>query len=591
MANQLTMDLVFSILTLHRQGWSARRIARELGVHRETVARHVRLAGAAKPASNLPAGTACAVDRSPVLTEGATPGAELPSGGWALAHPSCIDRPDSTGPQASELPPCSPNSAACPWTRACVVGHAGVPTDSHAGSSKPATNLPAGNCGPQSSCEPYREAILAMVQQGLAAQRIYQDLVRDHGFGHAYDSVKRYVRKLRSATPLAFRRMECEPGVEAQVDFGTGAPVVDASGRRRPYVFRLVLSHSRKGYSEVVFRQRTEDFLQCLENAFWHIGGVPATVVIDNLKAAVKHADWFDPQLNPRLLAFCEHYHTVIMPTKPYMPRHKGKVERGVGYVQENALKGRTFASLQEQNIHLQQWEASVADRRIHGTTRQQVCKVFEEVERKTLQPLPSGRFPFFHEARRSVHRDGHVEVEKAYYSVPPEHMGRQVWVRWDGRMVRIFNQRMEQIAVHAQRAPGKFSTQDQHIAVEKISSVERGTQWLLRRVSLIGEHSERWAAAMLLERGVAGVRVLVGLRQLASRHDTASIERACQIALTHGAFHLRAVRELIKRGGEEQQELEFLQEHQIIREMSSYGNIVRAAIRREPVVLEPVPL
>lgn len=580
MSNQLTMDLVSSILTLHRQRWSARRIARELGIHRETVSRHVRLAGASKPAMNLPTG----------MVENLTSTGDLPAGMCALGRSSCMNRPDSTGPQASELPPCCLNSGACPCSRACVVAAGGVPTESPAG-SKPATNLPAGNSGPKSCCEPHRRSILDMVAQGLTAQRIYQDLVLDHGFVHAYDSVKRYVRKLRAASPLAFRRMECEPGVEAQVDFGTGAPIVDAKGRRRPYVFRFVLSHSRKGYSEVVFRQRTEDFLLCMENAFWHIGGVPATVVIDNLKAAVKHADWFDPQLNPRLLAFCEHYHIVILPSRPYTPRHKGKVERGVGYVQDNALKGRTFESLQQQNLHLQQWESSVADTRIHGTTRQQVCKVFEDVERKTLQPLPAGRFPFFHEAHRSVHRDGHVEVDKAYYSVPPEYMGRQVWVRWDGRMVRIFNQRMEQIAVHAQRAPGKFSTQNEHIAVEKISSVERGTEWLLRRVSLIGEHSERWAAAMLLERGVAGVRVLVGLRQLASRHDTASIERACEIALTHRAFHLRAVRELIKRGGEEQQELEFLQEHQIIRDMSSYGNIVRAAIRREPVVLEPVPL
>ena len=430
-----------------------------------------------------------------------------------------------------------------------------------------------------------------MVGQGLAAQRIYQDLVTEHGFGHAYDSVKRYVRKLRAASPLAFRRLECEPGSEAQVDFGTGAPVVEGRCRRRPYVFRFVLSHSRKGYSEVVYRQRTEDFLQCLENAFWHIGGVPATIVIDNLKAAVKHADWFDPQLNPRLLAFSEHYGTVILPTKPYMPRHKGKVERGGGYVQANALKGRTFESLQQQNLHLQQWEASVADTRIHGTTRQQVCKVFEEAERQALLPLPAGRFPFFHEARRSVHRDGHVEVEKAYYSVAPEYLGRLVWVRWDGRMVRIFNQRMEQIAVHAQRQGGKFSTQGSHISAQKVSAVERGTDWLLRRVSLIGEQSEKWAAAMLLERGVAGMRVLVGLASLTHRHDAASIERACQIALTHGAFHLRAVRELIKRGGGEQQEMEFLQEHQIIRGLSSYGNIVRAAIRREPVVLGPVPL
>jgi hypothetical protein len=264
-------------------------------------------------------------------------------------------------------------------------------------------------------------------------------------------------------------------------------------------------------------------------------------------------------------------------------------VERGVDYVQENALKGRTFTSLQEENRHLQHWEATVADTRIHGTTRQQVCKVFEEVERAALLPLPAGRFPFFHEARRSVHRDGHVEVQKAYYSAPPEYMGRQVWVRWDGRVVRIFNHRMEQIAVHAQHQPGQFSTQNQHIVSKKVSAVEKGADWLMHRVSLIGEHSERWAAAMLLARGVAGIRVLVGLMSLTHRHDNASIERACQIALTHEAFHLRSIRELIKRGTGQQEEFEFLQEHQIIRDLSSYGHIVRAAIRQEPAVLEPL--
>src|SRR5439155_25794968 len=140
--------------------------------------------------------------------------------------------------------------------------------------------------------------------------------------------------------------------------------------RRRSHVFRMVLSHSRKAYSEVVARQTTDDFLSCLENAFQHFGGVPRTVVIDNLKAAVSKADWFDPELNPKMQAFCQHYGTVMLPTKPYTPRHKGKVERGIDYVQENALKGRSFPSLEEENCFLFDWEPSVADTRNHGTTR-----------------------------------------------------------------------------------------------------------------------------------------------------------------------------------------------------------------------------
>lgn len=145
------------------------------------------------------------------------------------------------------------------------------------------------------------------------------------------------------------------------------------------------MSHSRKGYSEAVLRQSTESLIRALENAFWHYGGVPRTLVIDNLRAAVQKADWYDPELNPKVEAFCRHYGTVILPARPYMPRHKGKVERGIGYVKGNALKGRTFGSLAEQNRHLAEWETQVAEHRIHGTTRQQVRKVFEERERPAV--------------------------------------------------------------------------------------------------------------------------------------------------------------------------------------------------------------
>ena len=96
--------------------------------------------------------------------------------------------------------------------------------------------------------------------------------------------------------------MECSPGEEAQVDFGTGAPLKSQDGKRKKtYVFRIVLSHSRKAYSEAVDRQTTENFIRCLENAFSHFGGVPQTLVIDNLRAAVSKADWYDPKINPKV--------------------------------------------------------------------------------------------------------------------------------------------------------------------------------------------------------------------------------------------------------------------------------------------------
>ena len=137
----------------------------------------------------------------------------------------------------------------------------------------------------------------------MSAKRIYQDLLADHAFAGRYNTVKRFVRSLLTSAVLPFRRIETAPGEELQVDFGQGAPVIDPTTgkRRRPHLFRATLSFSRKGYSEVVARQDTETFLRCLENAFRHFGGVTKTVIPDNLKAAVLEADWFDPELTPKL--------------------------------------------------------------------------------------------------------------------------------------------------------------------------------------------------------------------------------------------------------------------------------------------------
>ena len=196
-----------------------------------------------------------------------------------------------------------------------------------------------------------------------------------------------------------------------------------------------------------------------------------------------------------------------------------------MGYVQDNALKGRHFGSLADENRHLWEWETQVADHRIHGITRKQVRKVFQEREKPALLPLPAERFPFFHEKQRSVHRDAHVEVEKAYYSVPPEYVGRKVWVRWDVRLVRIYNLRMQQIALHVRAEPGRFRTDAAHIASEKISIVEHGAGALLKRASLIGPHTRHWAEATLQARGIQGVRVLQGLLSMAGKHRADQIE------------------------------------------------------------------
>jgi len=207
-------------------------------------------------------------------------------------------------------------------------------------------------------------------------------------------------------------------------------------------------------------------------------------------------------------------------------------------------------------------------------------CGNDHRLERAALLPLPLERFPLFHEAQRVVSRDAHVEVDKAFYSVPPQYLGRTVWVRWDAGMVRVFDHRLQQVAVHARSEPGRFRTNPEHIAPEKISGVERGATYLLRKVGVIGAQAECWATSMLQHRGIEGVRVLVGLLSLGERHPWSVVDEACAIAQTHGAYRLRILRALIKRSAPKQEQFEFIEEHPIIRRLSDYGDLVRRSFQ-----------
>lgn len=231
MANRLKVGWVHAIYALLERKWSQRQIAEALGIDRGTVARYARLASQSRCGSESEAKAAGA-----------------PSG-WEGGGVGDADVLGDSNPARAPL-----------GSAAGFAGDSSIPGDSKAagappGSADPDTlTAPASEGSPSppvqpSCCEPFREIILAKLQQGLSAQRIYQDLVGEHGFAARYHSVRRFVRHLGQTSPLPFRRMECAPGEQAQVDFGKGAPVIQPNGKRkRPHVLRVVLSHSRKGY-------------------------------------------------------------------------------------------------------------------------------------------------------------------------------------------------------------------------------------------------------------------------------------------------------------------------------------------------------
>jgi transposase len=522
MANKLMVQEQEAIRNLTALGWGIRRIARQLKVSRNTVRNYVRTLEPPAPGPMA----------EPILESA------------ALAAPG-------SGIQTDPL--------STPGSGGVKIQTDPLPT--------------AGQTGRQSLCFVHAQLILQKVEAGLSAQRIYQDLRLENAFAGSYQSVKRYVHKVRQTDPKLVQRIEVQPGEEVQVDFGTGPTLAGAEGQKtKTWIFRVVLSHSRKAYSEAVLRQDTETFLRCLENAFRHFGGGTLTINLDNLKAAVLKADWADPELNPKLIDFARHYGTTILPCLPRVPEHKGKVESSVKYVKNNAMAGRTFAGLAEVNACLLHWEKTVADVRLHGTTKRQVAELFK-LEKPFLTPLPASLFPCFQEAPRSVHRDGHVEVAKAYYHVPPEYLGRDVWVRFDSREVRIFIQDKEgalkQIQVHRRLQPGQF-TNARGIGGGQ-GSLQANMDYWLKRACNLGASCEQWARSVATHRGIGGLRTLMGLVGLTERHSFPAVNQACERASARGTWRLRDVKALLA-AKEIQTQITFEEHHPLIRHLSEYG-------------------
>ena len=252
MANQLTMADIQAILTLHQRGWRIRRIARELNVDRETVAKYIRASACVPKPAKAPIGPAATGELATKGPEGRLPAPVSHEERGLVASPSSFLSEAAAGDSKPAKAPLG--SVPSELAKAPIGCDALAAPDPTPASSEPAgpTETSAGSISLEkesgrSACEPYRQVILKKLEQGLSAQRIYQDLVPD-GFGHEYHSVRRFVAKLQKTSPLPFRRMESAAGEEAQIDFGTGAWIELPGGkRRRSHVFRIVLSYSRKG--------------------------------------------------------------------------------------------------------------------------------------------------------------------------------------------------------------------------------------------------------------------------------------------------------------------------------------------------------
>jgi len=217
--------------------------------------------------------------------------------------------------------------------------------------------------GPTSECEPHRAFIEAQLRLRRNFTAIYQDLVDQFGFSASYNSVKRFAATMVEQDPKQYDRQEFLPGEEVQVDYGEGAlTLVAGTDRyRRPRLFVMTMRYSRRSFRRVVWKSSKEVWAQLHEQAWRYFGGCAQYCVLDNLKEGVIKPDLYEPELNSVYAAVLAHYGVVADPARVRDPDRKGTVENAIQHTQSTALKGRRFASIEEQNEFFEPWETKWA--------------------------------------------------------------------------------------------------------------------------------------------------------------------------------------------------------------------------------------
>ena len=445
-----------------------------------------------------------------------------------------------------------------------------------------------------SACEPHRAFIEAQLSLRRNAMAIYQDLVDHHGYAGAYNSVKRFVGKLRHRAPEQFDRLAFVPGEEMQVDYGEGAltRVPGTERWRKPRLFVATLRFSRRSYRCVVWRSSQEVWARLHEQAWRYFGGSCRYVVLDNLKEGVLKPDLYEPELNPVYAAALAHYGVVADPARVRDPNRKGTVENAIGHTQATALKGRRFESIEEQNDFLLHWETKWAAVRIHGSERRQVQAMFEE-EKPHLQPLPLLGMQYFTEAQRTVCDDSCVRVDHSSYAARPAPIGTKV-------LVRVFERRIE-IRELCTKALLRTHTRAERPgtvvlpADERVFNPSRETLHILAQAKAVGVDAARLCELLFAIEGRVGQRKLWGIVSLAERYPRRLVNAACAGALADGIYSYRHVKAATEKLVSEALaaidrvddtpapgELALTQEHPLIREADDYAELfARGAAQR----------
>lgn len=407
---------------------------------------------------------------------------------------------------------------------------------------------------------PYREHIAERLRRGKRPRAIFDELrTSEPDFPGSYSALKRLCLRIQKESPFAPEKVripvETAPGEVAQVDFGYVGTLYDPDSGilRKAWVFVMVLGFSRRLFARLVLDQSTATWLRLHQEAFTYFGGVVHTVVPDNLKAAVLRAafgaDRDELALNKSYRELARHYGFVIDPTAPRTPEHKGKVESGVKYVKNSFFLGSEFADISDAQSRLQKWVDTVADVRLHGTTRRRPIDLFTESEKESLLPLPLTPYSPTEWRPATVHPDSHIQFHKRLYSVPFTLIGQRVWVRADEHSVCVLHND-QPVATHPRKGTGFRSTLSSHLPEGREALRHRGRAFWEERAGKLGPEVLALVRAVFdSDEVLCQLRKVQAIVMLLEKHPVERARNAARRALTFGCFTYKGVSQILLKG------------------------------------------
>ncbi|HWW52942.1 MAG TPA: IS21 family transposase [Acidimicrobiales bacterium] len=399
----------------------------------------------------------------------------------------------------------------------------------------------------------HHERIASWVKADLTAVKMHELLERE-GIELPLRTVQRYVAEVcgrtRGQGPTV-RVADGEPGVECQIDFGRMGLVPDPTTGRMRVVYALIFTAcwSRHQFVWLTHRQTTEAVIEGCEAAWAFFGGVFRVVIPDNMGSIVDDADALEPRLNQAFVEYAQSRGLLIDPARVRHPKDKPRVERNVPFVRRSMFAGESFVDLADAQRHATQWCTTRAGLRVHGTTQARPAEVFAAEEQALLLPAPAEPYDLPVYAGAKVHRDHHIEVARALYSIPGRLIGARVDVRADRSLVRIFH-RGQLIKVHPRQAPGHRSTDPADLPAEKTVYAMRDLTRLQAMAAGHGQAVGAYAAA-LLDNPLpwTKMRSVYALLGLVKKWGAERVDAACASALDHEVINVSLVGRMLERG------------------------------------------